>query len=380
MEDYDDGDITNKTIIIDNGTCYCKAGFGGKDEPEIVIPTTVGYPLKQINPYFKKDFYIGNEGKGFRSTLKLSNPIQRGIVENWDDMEKIWEHIFKNELKIDPDEYNIIITEVIMNPKENKEKITQIIFEDFNVEGLIIINPAILDIYSGGKYSGIVIDSGDGVTQIVPIFDGYSLPHASNCVNFAGSDLTEYMIRLLNEVGGYYSSSYQKEIVRGIKEKLCYTAFEFDKELNYCEPSDCILPDGKEVYIKDQRIRCPEAFFNPLLIGKEIESLPKLCFNSIQKVDIDARVEIYKNIILAGGSTSFKGFEERFDKEIKILCEKEMKKMEVDVNVIGLPEKIKGAWIGGSVVSCLTTFKNCFITKTEYEESGATIVHRKFYW
>ena len=158
-------------------------------------------------------------------------------------MEKIWGHVFTNELRVAPEEHNVMLTEAPMNPKENREKMAQIMFETFNVPGLYIAIQAVLSLYSAGKFTGIVADSGDGVTHFVPIFDGYSLPHAVIRLDLAGRDLTEFMMKLLTETGMRFLTAAEKEIVKAIKEKACYVALDFEEELKSVEPFDYELPE-----------------------------------------------------------------------------------------------------------------------------------------
>ena len=363
-------------IIIDNGTGYCKAGLSGEEGPRAVFPACVGYPKYESGMVGgdKKEFFVGADAEAKRGVLKLNYPIEHGVVSNWDDMEKIWGHVFTNELRVAPEEHNVMLTEAPMNPKENREKMAQIMFETFNVPGLYIAIQAVLSLYSAGKFTGIVADSGDGVTHFVPIFDGYSLPHAVIRLDLAGRDLTEYMMKLLTETGTRFSTTAEKEIVKAIKEKSCYVALDFEEELKNVEPYDYELPDGNHIIVKDQRIRCPEALFKPSMVGKEGNGIGQTCYDSIQKCDIDVRKDLYNCVVLSGGTSMYNGLPERLTKEIKALAPESMKE---EVKVIASPERKFAVWIGGSILSSISTFESMWITKTEYDESGATIVHRK---
>ena len=188
-------------------------------------------------------------------------------------MEKIWEKVFTYELVTEPQKHNVMLTEASMNPKENRQKMAYLMFETFKVPGLYFANPAVLSIYSAGKFIGIVVDSGDGVTQSVPIFDGYSLNHALIKLDFGGRDLTEFMMKLLNETGQNFLTTAEKEIVKAIKERTCYVALEFEEELKSVEPYNYELPDGSHVIVKYQRIRCPEALFKPSMVYKEFNGI-----------------------------------------------------------------------------------------------------------
>ena len=397
-EDYE----TKPHIIIDNGTGYCKVGLSCDEIPKVVFPSCVGYPKYSqgmICSDEKKDFFIGHDAIRKRGVLKLNYPIEHGVVNNWDEMEKIWGHAFTNELRVAPEEHNIILTEAPMNPKENREKMAQIMFETFNVPGLYIFIQAVLSLISSGKVTGIVLDSGDGVTHAVPIFENYSLSHAILRLDIAGRDLTEYMMKLLYETGNRFNTTAEKEIVKNIKEKSCYVALNFEEEMEIVDSYNYELPDGSHVIIKDQRIRCPEALFKPSLLGKEGGGIAEMCHLSIEKCDIDLKKELYYNILLSGGNSMLKGLSKRLNKEItEILRSQErfidtrvLPKDENDKNIeienenenqgqksIKIEYDIKYAvWQGGAVASKLPNFESNWITRTEYEEAGATIVHRK---
>ena len=187
-------EIENKPhIIIDNGTGYCKAGLSGEEGPRAVFPSCVGYPKYYSGMVGgdKKEYFVGADAEAKRKVLKLNHPIDRGIVNNWDDMEKIWGHIFTNELRAAPEEHNVMLTEAIMNPKDNREKMAQIMFETFNVPGLYIALQPPLVLYALGKFNGIVLELGEGVSQFCPILDGFQDPIKGERIDFGGKDLSD---------------------------------------------------------------------------------------------------------------------------------------------------------------------------------------------
>ena len=370
----DESEDQKHHIIIDNGSCYIKAGFSGEEYPRIVFPTVVGYPKYHTN---KKEFFVGTDAEKKWGVLKLNKPIQRGEIINWDDMENIWNYLFKYELRAAPEEHNVMITELLKYPKEIREKIAQLMFESFNVPGLFIVNPAILSLYDAGKYTGFVVDLGHEISQFVPIYDGFPLSHAVKQYNFGGKDLTEYMANLLEETGMKLSTSAEKEIVKDIKIKSCYVALDYEEEIKSVEKYDYEMPDGTNICIKYQRIKCPESLFKPFMIqnlGDNIENIGQTCYDSIQKCNSDKKIDFYNCIVLSGGTSMFNGLPERFTKEIKALVPESIKE---EVKVIASPERKFASWNGGSILSSISTFDKEWITKTEYEESGATIVHRK---
>lgn len=366
-------------LVIDNGSGMCKAGFAGDDAPRSVFPSFIARANGGEDHAYA---YVGDEAQIKRGVvLSKTYPTVRGVITNWGDMEKMWHHTFYNELRVAPEEHPVLLTEAPQNPKANRERMTQIMFETFNVPAMYIGIQAVLSLFASCRTTGCVVDSGDEVTHIVPIYEGYALTHAIIRLDLAGRDLTDYLMKTINERGYTLATPSERDIVRDIKETLCFVALDFEDEMNGAAESSgpfspldkrFELPGGSVILVGSERIRCPEVLFQPLLVDIDRDGVADATYQAIMKCDVDIRCDLFPNIVLSGGSTMFPGFAERMSKEICALAPASIK-----VKIIAPPERKYFTWIGGSILASLSTFQGCWISKEEYDESGPSVVHSK---
>jgi actin len=253
-----------QTVVCDNGTAMFKAGFAGEDAPRAAFPTVVALGDAGM---------VGDEAQMNMDTLTLKHPIEHGMVVDWDAMEKIWRHTFDNELRVSPRECPVLLTERPLNPRADREKMTQIMFEAFGVPAMYVAVQAVLSLYASGTTTGIVLDSGDGATHAVPVYEGSALPHAILRLDLAGRDVTDYITTTITDGGNAVDfTAVEREIGRDIKEKLAYVCLDYDQELLVdaaAVEKSYELPDGQVLSVGAERFRCPEMLFQPSMVGME---------------------------------------------------------------------------------------------------------------
>ncbi|GAB1598577.1 alpha-centractin [Argonauta hians] len=376
MESYDV--IANQPVVIDNGSGVIKAGFAGDQIPKYNFPNFIGRPkhVRVMAGALEGDTFLGPEAEEYRGLLTIKYPMEHGIIRDWNDMERIWQYIYsKDQLQTFAGEHPVLLTEAPLNPSRNREKAAEIFFETFNVPALYISMQAVLSLYATGRTTGLVLDAGDGVTHAVPIYEGFAMPHSIMRVDVAGRDVTRYLRLLLQKEGYDFHTSAELEIVKAIKEKICYLPLNPTKEEGVeTEKAAYTLPDGNVIEVGPARFRAPELLFKPDQIGEECEGIHECLVYSIRKSDLDLRKVLYSNIVLSGGSTLFKGFGDRLLTEVKKLAPKDLR-----IRISAPQERLYSTWIGGSILASLDTFKKMWVSKREYNEEGVKAVHRKMF-
>jgi len=336
-----------------------------------------------------KDIMVGDECSQHRSMLDISYPVENGIVQDWKGMVNLWDYTFKERLKIDPKDHKILLTEPPMNPKENQKKMLQTMLETYQFEAAKVSIQAMLVLYAQGLLTGVVVDSGDGVTHIVPVWEGICPPTLIKRLNVAGRHMTRYLIKLLQVRGYAFNRSADFETVRQIKEQFCYVGHDLEVESRLALETTVLmqsytLPDGRVIKLGRERYEAAEVLFKPSLIDVEGDGIADMLFNMIQDADIDLRQAFYKHIVLSGGSTMYPGLPSRLEKEMKRLyLEKVLKNDKKKLSKFKLriedpPRRKHMVFLGGSVLADIMKDRAEFwISKKEWEEHGANIIAKK---
>jgi actin beta/gamma 1 len=359
-------------LVVDNGCYQIKAGFASDDAPRCVIANAIGAAESG-------ESFVGDNAQCKRDIVDISCPISRGVIGDWDSMEMIWDYVFTSELRTSPVNKPIFMSESPLSCKSQRERISTVIFEKFQASSFYIAPEPVFPMYASGSVSGVVYTSGEDITSVFPIFEGYFLPEKISRIDFGGSDITKLVSASLFEKGYANLSSGIKDIttVRAIKERLCYAASEFatentklaernaaEKEVSYT------LPDGQIITLGDARYTTVEPMFQPSLFGMKCKGVSELIRNVLMDSDLDLRKSLAANVLLSGGNTRIAGFPERVRLDLEKCLPKSLK-----FNVRVPPEQ-HSVWIGMSIVASLTNHKALWISKDEYNEYGPSVVHR----
>eukprot|EP00095_Tigriopus_kingsejongensis_P006939 snap_masked-scaffold1282_size50771-processed-gene-0.3 protein:Tk06939 transcript:snap_masked-scaffold1282_size50771-processed-gene-0.3-mRNA-1 annotation:"actin-related protein 2" len=382
-----------KVLVCDNGTGFVKCGFAGSHFPAHIFPSLVGRPIiraaNRIDDIEVKDLMVGDEASQLRSMLEVNYPMENGMVRNWEDMCHVWDYTFGPEkLNVDPKECKVLLTEPPMNPTRNREKMIEVMFEKYGFHATNIAIQAVLTLYAQGLLTGVVVDSGDGVTHICPVYEGFALPHLTRRLDIAGRDITRYLIKLLLLRGYAFNHTADFETVRMMKEKLCYVGYDVVTEQKLAQETTFLvepytLPDGRVIKVGGERFEASEALFQPHLINVEGQGIAELVFNAIQSAEMDIRSDLYKHIVLSGGSTMYPGLPSRLEREIKQLYLERVLKGDTDrfakfkIRIEDPPRRKDMVFIGGAVLANVMKDKEDFwMSKAEYEEVGLNVLKK----
>lgn len=397
-------------VVIDNGTGYTKMGYAGNYEPNFIVPSLIATKAESKTAVEKDkisdlDFFIGAEATIKRANYNVDYPIRHGIVDNWDNMEKYWQRCIYQYLCCDPEEHMMMLTEPPMNTPENREYTAEIMFETFNVPGLYIAVQAVLALCASlltkqdksGKNSsvtGTVIDSGDGVTHIIPVVEGYVIGSCIKHIPLAGRDVTNFMVQTLRDRGEKFPAEDALTIAKKIKESYCYVSPDLVKEYKKYDAKgdqfrkfkgqDTRTKAPYEIDVGYERFLGPEIFFSPEIFSSDFTvPLPTVVDQTIQACPIDTRRPLYRYITLSGGSTMFKHFVKRLERDVRRMVKgredrtqekyPDMQIKRTEVNVVTHPFQRFAVWFGGSMLASQPEFMGFFHTKAEYAEKGPKI-------
>lgn len=346
-------------------------GFAGDDAPRAVFPTVVlSYSHSTKEPEVGVTY--------LRTNFRLTYPVKRATVMDWPLMERVYKHSFCRELRVSAEEHMVLLAESPLTARADREKTTQVMFEECCTRALSLVNSGVLSLYAAGRATGVALCSGSGATHSVPVYEGHALAHATHTVDFAGVDIAcgqhcGYLSKLLQERDYHFTMPHEHENLQAMKEKVARVALDFTQELAGFAPTTYELPDGSKLNVGSELIRCTEPLFQPSLIGKQSLGVHEAVHKTILKCDADLHNELFGHVVLAGGNTLLSGFAERLRKELMPLAPAP----EATLRVIAQPERKFASWIGGSILGCLGTFPQMCITRKDYDEQGPSIVHRK---
>jgi actin-related protein len=370
----------NQPAVLDLGSGLVKAGFAGVPTPTCIVGSIVGRPkLSRVMPAASPLTLplVGSAMASLSGVVRVSHPLERGIIVSPNDAQALWNHVLSDQLKVSHGEHPVLVTENAFSPRGNRERIAEIFFESFQVPSLFVAIPAVLALYASGRTTGIVLDVGDSVTTAVPIAEGHIAPHAISRMDLGGRDISERMAVLLRKSGAsLLATSSEKDAVRRIKERVCYVArdprAEDIRNVKAELPELAFeLPDGNIVNIGPERFHAPELLFDPSIVGTEYGGVHECVHEAIQGVDVALRKQLYGSVLLAGGATKTKGFAQRLIDELRPLPPSSTK-----IRILAPPDRLTSAFTGGSILASLSTFRTVATSSAEYFEQGPSIVHR----
>ena len=377
-------------LICDNGTGFIKVGRSSSNFPEFSVPSIIGKPHPNFAELVDRTInmdsvFIGEEIETKRAALQLIHPMEEGIVKDWEVMEKVWAFTF-NKFTQDRSKTCVMMTEAPMNPLKNREIMAELMFEKFGFLGLDVQIQATLSLYAMGYITGLVIDSGDGVTHCIPVAEGRVNIHAIQRINIAGRHLTDYLIKLLLLRGYNFHTSSDFEIVREIKEKLCYVSANVLEERELAKNTtvleeDYQLPDGSWIKVGSERFECGEVLFSPYLLGRDSEGLSEMVFKSINASPMDVRSQLYNGMLLSGGTTMLPGISTRIQRDLRRF-HKDLRggsaSSKIRIKVEDPPYRKYLVYIGAVTLANIykNNPENTWIYKFNWEEEGPRILHK----
>eukprot|EP00501_MAST-03F_sp_TOSAG23-6_P002588 GSMAST32.ASY1.ANO1.2729.1 assembled CDS len=373
-----------QTIVIDAGSFSTKVGYSGEDQPHN-DDTNSDKPRKKTLGKQKKRRINDVSARitlSRRNKMSLTYPIVNGEMSSKEgkreSIEQIWDWALYEAMDVDPEVDNlpVLLTDSCQNNNKNREYMCRIMFEKIKVNGFYVAPQPVLSLFSTGRTNGLAVEAGGGATTTLPVFEGYGLRYASQKNKVAGLEIDKHLQKMLSSRGRKFSRS-QMSIVQKIKEATCAVSLHLQNELKDGGYGvDYELPDGEIIQIDPaSRYTCTEALFNPEILGREFASeagVAQLVQDSILGCDEDTRNTLYDAVVISGGSSMLPNYINRLQQDISY-----QNGIEIPTKVFSDSQRKYGAWIGGSMLASLSTFKNMKITKQEYDDVGQTIVRSK---
>ncbi|XP_010723165.2 actin-like protein 9 [Meleagris gallopavo] len=359
-------------VVIDTGTRSCRAGFSGYHSPSAEVSTLVGHRMGSEEA--RAGVVIGEEALLYPDT-KTTEVMHNGFIMDWEAAESLWKYLLERELRVNPEDHALLLTEPLFSPTSSRENMAEVAFEVLGTPGLFVSPQSVLSAYAHGKISALVLDMGHEATRVVPVLEGRSMACSSKQTDVAGRCLTWYLSTLLEDMGHVLNKG-MTHMVEGIKRACCYIADDFQRECLLPPSSHAIdisLPNGITLTLSKERFQCPEVLFNPPPSwGDSFVSIQETVQKSVAQLPEEITPTMCANIVLCGGSSLFKGLQKR-------LCNELLDQLpsRTTIKVGGSELRRHAAWTGGSILASLCNFQSCWIRRDEYCEVGPRIVHQK---
>eukprot|EP00933_Yihiella_yeosuensis_P019757 TRINITY_DN15959_c0_g2_i1.p1 TRINITY_DN15959_c0_g2~~TRINITY_DN15959_c0_g2_i1.p1 ORF type:complete len:402 (-),score=83.17 TRINITY_DN15959_c0_g2_i1:170-1375(-) len=375
-------------VVLDAGSGYLKVGFSGEDAPRAVLPTAMATTtvdesrdddaqVSDSAAQKKSQLFYGEEAL-MQANAIVTRPVQRGEIQltstEKDALESLWEHTFRNVLGVEQEELPVLLADTMplgQSSYSSRQWVAEVMFEKLKVKSLAIFNTAALSLFSTGRTRGLVVESGEGITQAVPVFEGYAIPHAIFKMKVAGQDITSRVQTMMAEELGEDAPTSTR-VMQALKEKVC-SAANSSSVTNQSDGADeesrsFELPDGTIIQVAQKvRLGAPEILFGG---AEEESSMQQICLDAINTCDLDFRQDLIRSVVVAGGTSMLPNLAPRLRSELTNLLPAESSKM---VDVVSDSQRRYAAWIGGSMFASLSTFDQVAITKQEYEEGKADV-------
>uniref|UniRef100_A0A671YZZ8 Actin-like protein 6A n=1 Tax=Sparus aurata TaxID=8175 RepID=A0A671YZZ8_SPAAU len=437
-------------LVFDIGSYSVRAGYAGEDCPKADFPTVIGVtldredgstPMETDGDKGKQSgttYYIDtNQLRVPRENMEVMSPLKNGMIEDWDSFQAILDHTYKMHFKSEPSLHPVLMSEASWNTRAKREKLTELMFEHYNIPAFFLCKSAVLSAFANGRSTGLVLDSGATHTTAIPVHDGYVLqqgivksPLAGDFMSMQCRELfqelsceiippymiaskvryflhhvrtpsvlvlvvTCFHIRQLRE--GSPASWKKKEklpqVTRSWHNYMCNCVIQ-DFQASVLQVSDSPydeqvaaqmptvhyeLPNGFNCDFGAERLKIPEGLFDPSnakgLSGNTMLGVGHVVTTSVGMCDIDIRPGLYGSVVVTGGNTLIQGFTDRLNRELSQKTPPSMRLKLIANNTT--VERRFSAWIGGSILASLGTFQQMWISKQEYEEGGKQCVDRK---